>query len=89
MTDDTKRAVEALKPLMRELKIEISADKYHLYLNDQAIGIDCNSTWATIMEAIGYVFQTQYVKDFRRLKEGTKKDLAVNIKRYWRKEDAK
>ena len=55
MTEDTKRALEIIKPLADELNIGVRADKNFLYLNGQAIGIACNSTYATIMEFIGYL----------------------------------
>lgn len=63
MTEDTKRALEAIAPIAKELRIDVSADENILYCNGQAIGIACNSTYATIMEFIGYVFATTYNKD--------------------------
>lgn len=82
MTPDTERAVFALKPLCDALHIEIWADENRLYMNGQAIGISCNSTWATLMEAVGYIYLKCYDREFRR---GTLKPSEINlgIKRYW------
>lgn len=60
MTEDTKRAIEAIDPIAKELKIKVTADDSFLYCNGQAIGIGCNSAYATIKEFIGYVFATVY-----------------------------
>lgn len=86
MTEDTRRAVEVLSPLFRELHIKANADKFHLTLNGQVIGIDMNSTWATIMEAIGYLFSEEYLYEFRRVDDDAVKKVKEAIKRYWRKE---
>lgn len=53
-TEDTKRALAVIKPLADQIGISVSADDWLLYCNGQAIGIDCNSTYATIKEFIGY-----------------------------------
>lgn len=81
MTEDTKRALEILQPICDLLGISLAADKGLLYMRDQAIGIGCNSTYATVMEAIGYIFQTEYP----RFRQGavTGRDLEEDIKRYW------
>ena len=82
MTPDTERAINAIKPLCDALRIEVAADNARLYMNGQAIGISSNSTWATLMEAIGYIFLECYEREFRRgaLDARNVKD---NIKRYW------
>ena len=55
MTEDTRRALQIIEPIMQELGVEVeTTDKpCCLYLDGQAIGISCNSTYATVMEAIG------------------------------------
>ena len=81
MTEDTKRAIEIIKPICNELGISIRADQSLLYLDEQPIGIGCNSTYATMMEALGYIFLTKYP----RFRYGAQVDreLAADIKRYW------
>lgn len=84
MTDDTKRAVEILQPIMEELGIPMEATNSRLILRDDAIGIDCNSTWATVMEAIGWLFLKAYAQDFRpSVSEEMDYDLREDIQRYW------
>ena len=84
MTDDTKRAVEILRPIMEELRIPMEATNSRLILRDDAIGIECNSTWATIMEAIGWLFLKAYAQDFRpSVSEEMDYDLRDDIQRYW------
>lgn len=56
MTEDTKRALEVIAPLAKELHIQVDADNSFLYCNGQAIGIGCNSTYATLNEFVQYVF---------------------------------
>ena len=81
MKEDTRRALEAIKPLANELKIAVDADNKFLYLDDIAIGIDCNSTWATIMEFIGYVIVKKYTRRFRNVWfDGEQEE---KIKSYW------
>ena len=50
-------------------------------MNGQPIGIACNSTYATLMEAIGYIFYQEYA----RFRYGTKmnRKLQETITRYW------
>lgn len=80
MTDDTKRALEAIQPIAKVLNIQVSADDKFLYLNGQAIGIGCNSTWATVNEFIGYAFVKTWTADKSvRIPE----PLMSRIKRYW------
>jgi len=86
MTPDTERAINAIKPLCDALRIEIEADDKRLYMDGQAIGISSNSTLATLMEAIGYIFLECYERDFRK---GTldQRRIKDNIKRYWLTKD--
>ena len=56
MSEDTARALEVIEPMAKALNIHVRADRKFLYLNGQAIGIGCNSSYATIMEFVGYVF---------------------------------
>jgi len=80
MTDDTKQALEAIEPIAKALNIHVLADDKFLYLNGQAIGIGCNSTWATVNEFIGYAFCTTWLKDkCVRIPDYLKE----RIKRYW------
>lgn len=80
MTDDTKRALEAIEPIAKALNIKVRADNKFLYLNGQAIGIGCNSAWATVNEFIGYAFCTTWIKDKYIKIPG---NLNERIKRYW------
>ena len=84
MTEDTKRALEAIAPMAKELNIDVSSEKNLLFCNGQAIGIACNSTYATIMEFIGYVFLKVYAED-RIKNHGEKVPLRITdrIKDYW------
>ena len=84
MTDDTRRALEAIAPLAKELNVTVSADHNFLYCNGQAIGIGCNSTFATLMEFIGYLMVKVYAKDLLQLR-GVKltSEFVSVIKRYW------
>lgn len=82
MTNDTKRALEIIKPMADELNIKVNADDRLLYCNGQAIGIGCNSTYATIMEFIGYVLVKEYSK-WRRLNTR----LFDDARRYWVSEE--
>lgn len=84
MTEDTKRALEVIAPMAKELNILVSADKSFLYCNGQAIGIGCNSTYATIMEFVGYVFATVYKKEaFDMRGEKVPSTVMQRVKRYW------
>lgn len=82
MTDDTKRALEAIEPIAKALNIKVQADDRFLYLNGQAIGIGCNSAYATINEFIGYAFLMIWMKDKYMYCEVTE-ELRDRIKRYW------
>lgn len=79
MTEDTKRALDIIKPLAAELGIRVQADENYLFLNGQAIGIACNSTYATIMEFIGYLIFL-WAKDKCEAVPGA---MTRRIRRYW------
>ena len=80
MTEDTRRALEIIKPIAEELNIDVSADDKLLYINNFAIGISMNSTYATLHEFIG-VLMVEYDKHFRKI--DLSKDQHNIIKRYW------
>ena len=84
MTEDTRRALEIITPIADELGVDISADDGMLYAkwHDRkcGIGISCNSTYATVMEFVGYLFLVMYDARFRPVNLSPKqKDT---IKRY-------
>lgn len=82
MSNDTERALEIIKPMADVLGgLIVKADDDFLYIEDIAIGISCNSTWATLMEFIGYVVATKYSDKFRRI--DLKPKQLEQIKRYW------
>ena len=84
MTEDTKRALEVIAPLAKELHIQVDADNSFLYCNGQAIGIGCNSAYATIKEFIGYVFATVYKHDvFDMHGENIPLKVMQRVKSYW------
>jgi len=84
MTEDTKRALEAIAPMAKELNIKVTADDSFLYCNGQAIGIGCNSAYATIKEFIGYVFATVYKHDVFDLHgETVPPKVMARVKDYW------
>ena len=80
MTENTRRALEIIKPIADFLKIEVSADWKVLYVNEIGIGIACNSTYATVMEFIGFLLMSEYPK-FRGI-HIDKWDIDA-IERYW------
>jgi len=86
MTADTKRAIEAISPLTELLNINVKADDRILFMNDQAIGIGCNSTWATLMEMIGYIFWKYYCGQFRPV-DIDFMEMKETIMRYWVEDD--
>ena len=80
MTNDTKAALEKIKPLAEELSIQVDADDRFLYCDGQAIGIGCNSAYATINEFIGYAMIKMCIREQRfEMPES----LGRQIKRYW------
>ena len=84
MTEDTKRALEVIAPMAKELHIQVDADNSFLYCNGQAIGIGCNSAYATIKEFIGYVFATVYKHDVFDLHgETVPPKVMARVKDYW------
>lgn len=84
MTKDTERALEIIAPIAKELRIEVMADDTFLYCNGQAIGIGCNSAYATIKEFIGYVFATVYKHDvFDMHGENVPAKVMQRVKSYW------
>lgn len=80
MTKDTARALEIIKPLADELHIAVEADETILYMNGQPIGIACNSTYATLMEMIGWIFLKVFALSFRRMNVNS---IRGDIERYW------
>lgn len=84
MTEDTKKALEIIKPLADELRINLEANDHMLYMDGQGIGIACNSTYATLMEMVGYIFLKEYVNEFRGYHDDLG-DVPDFVKRYWAK----
>ena len=81
MTKDTERALDIIRPLADVIGItELNADDRFLYVNHQAIGISGNSTYATVMEFIGYCI-IRYSAKFRDLDLNS--EQLDDIKRYW------
>ena len=87
MTEDTRRALEIIAPMAKELDIEVKTQgSYGNYLvcNGQYIGIADNSTFATIMEFIGYVFATVYKHNVFDTHGETLPPKVLNrVKKYW------
>ena len=83
MTNDTRIALEKIEPIAYELGIEVSADDKFLYCNGQAIGISCNSAYATINEFIGYAFLNMCNREYRFKKCGESRTVTEAVKRYW------
>ena len=89
MTPDTERALKIIEPIANALNIKVSADDKRLYIDDPyegeaAIGISCNSTYATLMEFIG-LLTMRHARD-RHWK--LTKNQQETIKRYWISMDA-
>lgn len=82
MTEDTAKAMEIIKPIARELNIEVSADDHCLYCNDQAIGIACNSTFATLNEFLGYAMWAMFMKNHSRWNAMPDR-FSYQVKKYW------
>ena len=80
MTEDTKKAMEIIKPLADELNITVKADNRILYIDEMGIGIVQNSTWATIWEFVGYLM-VRYDRKFRDIR--LRQDQLDSIMRYW------
>ena len=86
MTKDTEKALEVLRPVGEIMGVELDADDDgFLYCNGQAIGISCNSTYATVKEFIAYCMVKMSREENRyRLTDS----LERNLKRYWSGPDA-
>lgn len=80
MTEDTRRAIQIIQPICDALGIEVDADERMLYMDGTGIGISCNSTYATMMEALGYIFLQHYPAFRRAPIDG---HLSKDIRRYW------
>lgn len=84
MTEDTKKALEILKPICDLLRMEIDADENIMTIDGQKVVISFNSTYATVMEGIGYLFLIAYANRFREHYLSDETESA--IKWYWVKE---
>lgn len=84
MTEDTKRALEIIEPMAKELNIDLSADDRLLYCNGQAIGIALNSAYATVKEFLGYAMIWIGQREDRW---EVPEKYANEIKRYWLSKD--
>lgn len=88
MTPDTERAIEIVKPIADELGIKVSATDNHLICEYHSvityIGITYNSTYATLMEFIGYLID--YYCDHKEVDPG--EELNERYHRYWRTAEA-
>ena len=82
MTNDTEKAMEIIKPMAKELNIDVSADDHCLYCNGQAIGIACNSTFATINEFLGYAMLRMMSRNPSRWR-GVPNGFDQQVKKYW------
>lgn len=82
MTKDTERALEIIRPMAEEIGINVSADDSFLYCNGQAIGIGCNSAYATINEFIGYAMINLCEREYR-FKDTMASAMNRAIRRYW------
>ena len=84
ITPDIAEAVKALRPICDGLNIELSADGSVMNIGGQKIGVSCNSTYATVMEGLGFLFLRGYAEGFRHHSISQASQEA--IKRYWIKE---
>ena len=82
MTEDTMKAMEIITPMAKELRIEVSADNHCLYCNGQAIGIACNSTFATINEFLGYAMLRMLSTNHSRWR-GVPNGFDQQVTKYW------
>lgn len=80
MKKDTEKALEIIAPMAKELNIKVAADDTFLYCNGQAIGIGCNSTYATVNEFIQYAFW-YFWKKWKS--EKMPSIVTETIQRYW------
>jgi hypothetical protein len=81
ITPDIEQAVKILLPICQELGYQIYADGSVMTIDGQKIGVGCNSTYATVMEGIGYIFYRGYAEGFRP--HPISKASEEAIKRYW------
>lgn len=80
MTEDTRRALDIIQPIADELHIKVEATNKLLIVDNVNIGISHNSTYATVMEFIGYL-TILYDSQFRGLYlDADQQDI---IERYW------
>lgn len=86
MTRDTERAMEIILPMAKEFNIDVKADFHCLYCNGQAIGIACNSTYATLNEFLGYAMWWMCVRNNGRWKN-LPKAFEKRIQDYWISEE--
>ena len=84
ITPDIERAVKILLPICEELGYQIYSDGSVMTIDGQKIGVSCNSTYATLMEGLGFLFLRGYVEGFRHHSISQASQEA--IKRYWIKE---
>lgn len=84
ITPDIEKAVKILLPICEELGYQIHADGSVMTIGGQKIGVRFNSTYATVMEGLGFLFLREYRNRFRQhMLSG---DTMEAIKRYWIKE---
>ena len=84
MTEDTKKALEIIKPIAELYGIWIDADNKYLYANSKMIGISCNSTWATVNEFVGFL-ALEYDSRFREL--NLTEEQKNRIQRFWKRKE--
>lgn len=82
MTADTEAALQIILPMAKELGINVSADYHCLYCNGQAIGIACNSTFATLNEFLGYAMYWMLITNHGRWRLGLA-EFEKQAKEYW------
>ena len=82
MTEDTKRAVEIIRPICKELGLIVSADDTVLQIGDVKVGIYANSTYATLMEALGILFVKKY-PEFRHIYGFAMDEAKGVVSWYW------
>ena len=81
ITPDIEKAVKILQPICEECGYTIHADGSVMTIDDQKIGVSCNSTYATVMEGLGFLFLRGYAEGFRHHSISQASQEA--IKRYW------
>ena len=90
-TPDTTAAIKAIMPMADALGITVSVsnDGNKLICDYNIICIGGNSTFATIMEFVGYVFIRYWMRNYsiRFRYKRTEEDVGHAIYRYWLTED--